>query len=73
MKNRIMEALYELKDADNAFKNISVCHDMTKLEREECKTLVAEAKQKQHEEQGEFIWRVRGLPGLMKVVKIHKK
>ena len=71
-KNRIMESLSKLREADEKFKNISVSHDMTKSERMECKTLVEEAKKKQNEEKGEWLWRVRGVPGLMKVIRIAK-
>ena len=71
-KNHMMESLYKLKDADECFKNISVTHDLTQSERLECKKLVDEAKKKQQEEQGEYIWRVRGLPGQLKLVKIRK-
>ena len=72
-KNRIMETLYKLKSAEDKFRNISISHDLTQLERTECKALVEEAKKKQSEEQGEYIWRVRGLPGQLKVIKIHKR
>ena len=44
---------------------------MTKLEREQCKKLVAEAKAQ--ETSGEFIFRVRGPPGAMKIVKLKKR
>jgi hypothetical protein len=73
VKNRIMESLFKLKDADDKFKNISLTHDLTKQERVDCKSLVEEAKKKQKEEKGEFLWRVRGLPGQMKVIRIQKK
>ena len=73
VKNRIMESLFKLKSSSEKFKNISVTHDLTKQERLICKTLVDEAKKKQSEEKGEFIWRVRGLPGQMKVIRIQKK
>ena len=72
-KNRIMECLFKLKTSDDKFRNISVTHDMTKQERSDCKALVEQAKQKQSEEKGEYLYRVRGLPGAMKVIKIHKK
>lgn len=72
LKNRIMESLYKLRDADVKFKNISVSHDLTADERTECKSLVEEAKNRQKDEQGEFYWRVRGLPGHLKLVKIKK-
>ncbi|MFI5407564.1 MAG: hypothetical protein ACHQ1D_13760, partial [Nitrososphaerales archaeon] len=73
IKNRIMESLFKLKASDDKFKNISVTHDLTKQERLTCKTLVEEAKKKQLSETGEFIWRVRGLPGQMKIIRIQKK
>jgi hypothetical protein len=38
-----------------------------------CRQLVAEAKQKQEEdESGEYIYKVRGLPGQMKIIKIKR-
>ena len=67
-----MENLAKLRDADEKFKKLSITHDLTKSERTECKKLVEEAKRKQSEEQGEYYWRVRGAPGLMKVIKIRK-
>ena len=73
VKNSIMESLYKLKQADDAYKNVSITHDLTKKEREDCKALVEEAKKKQASEQGEWLWRVRGLPGMMKIIRIQKK
>jgi len=72
MKNNVMESLYRLKGAEDAFRNISVTRDLTQAERAECKRLVDEAKKRQQEEQGEFLWRVRGLPGQLKLIKIKK-
>ena len=72
LKNRMMKVLYKLKDADDNYRNISVTHDLTQLERSECKRFVEEAKEKQQEEQGDFVWRVRGLPGHLKLVKLRK-
>ena len=70
-KNLIMESLYKLRHAESKFKGIVVAHDMTKMEREECKRLVAEAKQKSEEDtSGDYIYRVRGIPGKMRVVRI---
>ena len=46
IKNLIMESLYKLKNAEQKFKGINIAHDMTPKERNECKRLVAEAKQK---------------------------
>jgi hypothetical protein len=73
IKNRVMESLYKLKHAEDKFKNVSITHDLTLQERSECKALVIEAKSKQDEEKGEWLWRVRGAPGLMKIVRIAKR
>ena len=72
-KNCVMESLSKLKNASDKFRNISITHDMTKQEREVCKKLVEEAKDRQSKESGEFLYRVRGVPGMMKVIKISKR
>ena len=71
-KNRFMESLAKLKSAGAEFRNISVSHDMTIKDRNECKKLVEEAKAKSADSQGNFVWRVRGLPGQMKLVRLRK-
>jgi len=66
----IMESLYKLKHAEQHFKKVVVTHDMTKAERDECKRMVTEAKDKEAQDpSGEYIYRVRGLPGKMKIIK----
>ena len=72
IKNRIMESLYELKEAEDIFKNVPISHDMTQQERSDCKMAVEEAK-RQSAETGEWLWRARDLPGLMKVIRIPKR
>ena len=52
LKNKIMESLHKLRNAESKFKNISVTHDLTLAERTECKKLVEDAKKKQNEETG---------------------
>ena len=70
-KNLIMESLYKLKNAEQKFKSVVVSHDMTLKERTECKELVAQAKKLSTDDtSGEYSYRVRGLPGQMKVIKI---
>ena len=70
-KNLIMESLYKLKNAEQKFKSVVVSHDMTLKERNECKELVAEAKRLSSDDtSGEYLYRVRGLPGQMKIIKI---
>lgn len=72
-KNQVMESLYKLKNANAYFRQLSVTHDMTKNERSEIQKKVEEAKQKESEETGEYIWRVRGAPGSLKVVRLRKR
>ena len=73
LKNHIMETTFKLRKTAK-FKDVVISHDMTKLEREQCKKLVADAKQQEAQEpSGEFIFRVRGPPGNMKVVKLRKR
>ena len=47
IKNAVMESLSNLANADEKYKKLSVAHDMTKLEREDLKKLLAEAKVKE--------------------------
>ena len=73
LKNRVMQSTYKLRDAVD-FKDVVVSHDMTKQEREQCKQLVAEAKIREaNDDSGEFIYRVRGPPGEMRIQKIKKR
>jgi len=59
-KNLIMESLYKLRHAQHKFKGVTVSHDMTKSEREECKRLVKDAKAMSEQDSlGEFLYRVR--------------
>jgi len=73
-KNLIMESLYRLKHAEQKFKGVVISHDMTKTERDECKRSVAEATDKEDDDtSGEFMYRVRGPPGNLRIVKIKKR
>jgi len=63
-----MESLYKLKSTEAKCRSVGIAHDMTKKEREECKTLVNEAKVKNDSETGDWIYRVRGPPGQIKIV-----
>ena len=73
-KNLTMESLFKIRHMEAKFKSISVTHDMTKMEREECKILVEKAKVKtQMEQSGEWMYQVRGPPGKMVIVKMRKR
>lgn len=72
-KNFVMQNINKLRSLDN-YKNIVISHDMAKHEREECRKLVQEAKQREsNDTSGEYIYRVRGLPGQLKIVKLRKR
>jgi len=51
-KNLLMENLYKIKSINAEFHNLIIAHDMTKNEREQCRSLVADAKQKPHRNWG---------------------
>ncbi|ESN99556.1 hypothetical protein HELRODRAFT_176723 [Helobdella robusta] len=73
LKNRVLENLSKLRNADENFRRISATHDMTKTERDQCRELVKESKIRQSKETlGEFIFKVKGLPGDMRIVKLKK-
>ena len=67
-----MSNLCKLKNATDEFKRLSIAHDITVSERDQCRALVEEAKQKEALEQGNFVYRVRGQPGALKVVQLRK-
>jgi hypothetical protein len=74
LKNEIMENLKKLRTGSDKFRDIVIAHDMTKAERLECKILVDQAKQQEADETSDlWIYRVRGLPGQMKIIKIKKR
>ena len=71
-KNYLMNNFYYLRKTP--FKEVVISHHMTRKERYQCKNLVEEAKKKESEESsGEWIFRVRGLPGQMKIMRIRKR
>jgi len=70
IKNMVMESLYKIKSMEDKFKSINVSHDMTKKQRAECKALVAEAKQKTENESGDCVYKVRGPPGQLRIVRM---
>ena len=72
VKNVVMENVTKLGTAKDNYKGVTISHDMTIKEREQCRMLVEEAKKKEKEDTGNFIYRVRGLPGQMKIVRCHK-
>lgn len=73
-KKAFMSKLGKLADAPDKFKNISVAHDMSKEEREVNRQLVEKAKKlNQDDPSDKWTYRVRGLPGNRKVMKIMKK
>ena len=73
-KNLIMNSLYKLKSAGHQFKSFIVTHDMTELERTQCKEKVHEARLVSAADgSGEFKCVVRGQPGKMEVISIRNR
>ena len=66
-----MESLFKLKQSELKFRQTVIAHDMTKAEREDCREKVAEARAMASDDtSGEFIYRLRGPPGDMKILKL---
>lgn len=72
-KNLVMASLYKIKSLNAKFKHITVGHDLTKKQRNEVKVLVEEAKSKSDSESGDYVYKVRGLPGQWRVVRYGKQ
>ena len=61
-----METTFKSRQTEK-YKQVVVSHDMTKLERDQCKQLVAEAKEcEANDDSGQYTYRVRGAPGDMR-------
>ena len=72
LKNYFIESLPKLANTEDIYKQLSVTYDLPKSERSEVKKLVGEAKELQKGE-GEFVNKVRGKPGTMKIMKLRKR
>jgi len=73
LKNHLIQMAYKLRTVVK-FKEVVISHDLTKQERDDCKRLVANAKEQESQDtSGEFIYRVRGPPGEMRIVKLPKR
>ena len=69
-----MESLSKLKGTNETYNKLIFSHKLTPREREVCKKVVADAKKQEEEDSsGEFIYRVRGVPGKFAVVKLRKQ
>jgi hypothetical protein len=72
-KNLVMENAGKLWKAKDRFKGVTMSYDMTQKERTECRELVSEAKALQEgDHSGDWLYKVRGIPGAMRVVKMKK-
>ena len=65
----------KLKSAEAKFQNISIVNDLTQEERNKIKIKMTEAKQKEEQESegGRYVFRVRGPPWALKIVKLKSR
>ena len=69
-----MKNAHKLRNADDPFRKMSIKHDMTQDERQQDKTLREEAQIKTDtEENGNFIYVVKGIPWERHIVEIRVK
>ena len=65
-----MQNTYKMKSAPDNLKSMIVTHDLTQNERDQCKKLVQEARERaENDLSGEWVYRVRGSPGKMRIVR----
>ena len=69
-KKNVFNKLNKLKDAPQHLKAVSVCHDMTRSQREADKVLVEQAKNLERQCTENYIFRVRGPPWKRYIKKI---
>jgi len=56
-KSLVMDSLFRLKNIETKFNRITISHDLTKKEREECELLVDEAIEKERTDMlGEWVY-----------------
>lgn len=74
-KYKVMASLHRLKEAGEGFNKLSVTDDMTIEERKIRKEKVIEAKnlEEKESENGKWIFRVRGPPWDLKILKLRKR
>lgn len=73
-KEKVMGNLTKMKHAKEPLNKVSVKHDLTKIEREEEKKLLAEAKTMNALEEDPTVkYIVRGMPWDRKIIKVKKK
>ena len=72
VQKEVMENARKLQNADGHLKGLSLCYDMTDTERNHAKNLAKEAKEKTKNFPG-YIFKVRGPPGKMEIVRYQKK
>lgn len=73
-KRKFLANLRELKNAREDIRKISVQQDLSQEDRLKRKTLLAQAQEKNNTEAPEaFLYRVRGPPHALRIVKVFKK
>ena len=69
---KIIKKAHKLKDAPEELKNIGVSYDMSQNQRTEMKSLLKEASD-MSKNSIEHVFKVRGAPGQMEIVKYQRK
>ena len=73
-KSKFFANLYKLKEAAARLRAVSVQHDLSPEERIQSQNLYNEAEKKNADESpSDFLYKVRGPPGAMRVVKVYNR
>ena len=68
-KMELFKRLSNLRDAEDKYKSLSIQYDLTKKEREEGRKLLEEARTNEMNDEGKWLYRVRGPPWATKIVR----
>ena len=72
-KRQLFKNLNKIRDAGEPFSKVIITHDLTKKQKDELKQLVEQAKGKEEDQSGEYMYCVRGPPWNWFIKKIPKK
>ena len=72
-KMELFKRLSNLRDAEDKYKCLSIQHDLTEKEREEGRKLIKKAMTKEINDEGKWLYRVRGPPWARKIVRFKNR
>jgi hypothetical protein len=72
-KRLLFSKLNKLKNCDEPLCNVTIQHDMTRVERDQAHELFLDAKKKTQSSGGKWLYKVRGPPWDQRIVRLKPK